>query len=120
VKEAEDKAILMVEEGAKRRREMERVIADLETRRDAVVGGLEKLSNQLAGAATVGKAADPADTKPPIDTRPPAIDPMPPATNSGQATNDDGRAATDGRSAPTEAQPASPSSQPPPPSPTRQ
>jgi hypothetical protein len=112
----------MVEEGAKRRREMEKVISDLETRRDAVVGGLEKLSSQLAGAATVGKAAaEPADTKPPVtDTRPPA-------TNTGPMTSDDARAAADGRSPPTEAKPPpteakppSTPSQPPPPSPTRQ
>jgi len=51
---AEQKAIRMVEEGTKRRREIEKVIADLQTRREAVVKGLEKLSSQLAGAATEG------------------------------------------------------------------
>jgi DivIVA domain-containing protein len=65
VKEAEAKAIRMVEEGAARRRQMEKVIADLQSRREAVVNGLEKLSSQLAGAASQGKAvADPADGKP--------------------------------------------------------
>jgi DivIVA domain-containing protein len=54
VSSAEQKAIRMVEEGTKRRREIEKVIADLQTRREAVVKGLEKLSSQLAGAATEG------------------------------------------------------------------
>jgi DivIVA domain-containing protein len=66
IKEAEAKAIKMVEEGSKRRREIEKVIADLQTRRDAVVSGLEKLSSQLAGAASQGKGLDkgPAATQP--------------------------------------------------------
>jgi DivIVA domain-containing protein len=66
IKEAETKAIKMVEEGSKRRREIEKVIADLQTRRDAVVSGLEKLSSQLAGAASQGKSLDkgPAATQP--------------------------------------------------------
>lgn len=54
VKEAEEKAIRMVEEGAARRRQMEKVIADLQSRREAIVKGLEKLSSQLAGAASTG------------------------------------------------------------------
>ena len=66
IKEAEAKAIKMVEEGSRRRREIEKVIADLQTRRDAVVSGLEKLSSQLAGAASQGKSLDkgPAATQP--------------------------------------------------------
>jgi DivIVA domain-containing protein len=56
LEKAEAKAVRMVEEGARRRREMEKIIADLQTRREAVVKGLEKLSSQLAGAATEGKA----------------------------------------------------------------
>lgn len=56
VKAAEEKAIRMVEEGAARRRQMEKVIADLQSRREAIVKGLEKLSTQLAGAASQGQA----------------------------------------------------------------
>lgn len=54
VSAAEEKAIRMVEEGAARRRQMEKVIADLQSRREAIVKGLEKLSSQLAGAASQG------------------------------------------------------------------
>ena len=54
---AEQKAIRMVEEGTRRRREIEKVIADLQTRRDAVVKGLEKLSSQLAGRPRAEGAA---------------------------------------------------------------
>ena len=54
VKAAEEKAIRLVEEGAARRRQMEKVIADLQSRREAIVKGLEKLSSQLAGAASQG------------------------------------------------------------------
>jgi DivIVA domain-containing protein len=60
LEQAEAKAVRMVEEGARRRREMEKIIADLQTRREAVVKGLEKLSSQLAGAATEGKTMEPA------------------------------------------------------------
>jgi DivIVA domain-containing protein len=60
LEQAEAKAVRMVEEGARRRREMEKIIADLQTRREAVVKGLEKLSSQLAGAATEGKTMGPA------------------------------------------------------------
>ncbi len=63
IKAGEGKAIEIVDEATMRRREMEKVIADLEKRRDAVVAGLEQLSNQLAGAATVGRDDSPA--KPP-------------------------------------------------------
>jgi DivIVA domain-containing protein len=61
VSSAEQKAIRMVEEGTKRRREIEKVIADLQTRREAVVKGLEKLSSQLAGAATEGLSVGAGD-----------------------------------------------------------
>ena len=74
VKKAEDKAIQIVEEGTMRRRGMEKVIADLEMRRDAVVGGLEKLSNQLHAAASVGESRgdSPADVTPPgTNVKPP-------------------------------------------------
>jgi hypothetical protein len=66
VEAAEEKAIRMVEEGAARRRQMEKVIADLRSRREAIVKGLEKLSNQLAGAASQGVdvAADAGGTEP--------------------------------------------------------
>lgn len=57
VKAAEERAIQMVEEAAARRRQMEKVIADLQSRREAIVNGLEKLSSQLAGAASQGKDA---------------------------------------------------------------
>ena len=77
LKEAQAKAIQMVEEGSKRRREIEKVISDLQTRRDAVVKGLEQLSSQLAGAATQSKSIDSAagsqqvvkPTSPPAPTR---------------------------------------------------
>jgi len=65
---AEAEAIRMVEEGAKRRREMERVIADLQARREAVVKGLEKLSSQLAGTATEAKERAPAGAADPERT----------------------------------------------------
>ena len=55
---------------------MEKAIADLEMRRDAVVGGLEKLSNQLFAATSVGKSQRdlPADVTPP-DTNGPSPSP---------------------------------------------
>lgn len=58
LEEARAKAIKMVEEGTKRRREIEKVISDLQTRREAVVKGLEQLSSQLAGAATQSRSID--------------------------------------------------------------
>lgn len=80
---AEQKAIRMVEEGTRRRREIEKVIADLQTRREAVVKGLEKLSSQLAGAATEGMSAPRADsapsTPPPTNAQGPARETQPPA-----------------------------------------
>jgi DivIVA domain-containing protein len=82
IKAGEDKAIGIVDEGVTRRREMEKVIADLEKRRDAVVGGLEQLSNQLAGAVTGGR--DPiTNNSRPLDTQPaarPAKSTPPPST----------------------------------------
>jgi DivIVA domain-containing protein len=73
VKEAEARAIGMVEEGAKRRREMESVIADLQSRREAVVRGLEKLSTQLAGTATEARAQGPRKAPQPAPSaQPPA------------------------------------------------
>jgi hypothetical protein len=59
----------MVEEGAARRRQMEKIIADLQSRREAIVKGLEKLSSQLAGAASQGAdvaAAAAADGSEPV------------------------------------------------------
>ncbi len=76
VSAAEEKAIRMVEEGAARRRQMEKVIADLQSRREAIVKGLEKLSSQLAGAASQG--ADVAA----------AADGAEPAAGSGLPTED--------------------------------
>jgi hypothetical protein len=55
-KAAQAKAAEILEKATVRRREIETVVADLEHRRDAVVGGLERLSNQLAGAATEGRS----------------------------------------------------------------
>ena len=81
VSTAEQKAIRMVEEGTKRRREIEKVIADLQTRREAVVKGLEKLSSQLAGAATEGLSVG-GDRQPSAssgNTQPPATSTQPPA-----------------------------------------
>ena len=54
-KAAEAKGAEIVEKAAARRREIEKLVADLEARRDAVVGGLERLSKELAGAATEGR-----------------------------------------------------------------
>jgi len=83
VSSAEQKAIRMVEEGTKRRREIEKVIADLQTRREAVVKGLEKLSSQLAGAATEGLSAGSGDARPssapPSNAQPSAPNTSPPA-----------------------------------------
>ena len=82
VSTAEQKAIRMVEEGTKRRREIEKVIADLQTRREAVVKGLEKLSSQLAGAATEGLSvgADRSTSVSPSgNAQPPATSTQPPA-----------------------------------------
>lgn len=79
---AEAKAIRMVEEGTKRRREIEKVIADLQTRREAVVKGLEKLSSQLAGVATEGVSAGAKPPSPSLtatNEKPPATDAAPPA-----------------------------------------
>jgi DivIVA domain-containing protein len=79
---AEAKAIRMVEEGTKRRREIEKVIADLQTRREAVVKGLEKLSSQLAGVATEGVsvgAKPPSPSLTATNEKPPATDAAPPA-----------------------------------------
>lgn len=67
VSKAEARAIRMVEEATRRRREIEKVIADLETRREAVVKGLEKLSSQLAGAANEGMLT--REAPPPAPTR---------------------------------------------------
>jgi DivIVA domain-containing protein len=83
VSAAEQKAIAMVEEATKRRREIEKVIADLQTRREAVVKGLEKLSSQLAGAATEGMSLDPR-----ADAKPTGVTPsVSPPTNAQHATN---------------------------------
>gem|GEM_PF-2161765 len=49
---AEAKARAVIEKGNARRAEIEKVIADLEKRRDAVLSGLQKLSTDLAGTAT--------------------------------------------------------------------
>jgi DivIVA domain-containing protein len=95
VKEAEAKAIRMVEEGAARRRQMEKVIADLQARREAVVKGLEKLSTQLAGAASQGmnvggsEAGSPAagrSTHPPpnSDSKPGSTPAQPPSAPTRQ------------------------------------
>jgi DivIVA domain-containing protein len=69
---AESEAVRMVEEGTKRRREIDTVISDLETRRDAVLSGLEQLSSELVDTATQHKAdggpkapaSEPAASKP--------------------------------------------------------
>jgi DivIVA domain-containing protein len=78
--EAEQKAIRMVEEGTKRRREIEKVIADLQTRREAVVKGLEKLSSQLAGAATEGLSVGSGDAQ--SSSPPPSGDAQPSPTST--------------------------------------
>jgi DivIVA domain-containing protein len=52
------KAKALVEEGQKRREQIEKVISDLEKRRDAVLSELEKLSTDLAGTATSYKPGE--------------------------------------------------------------
>ena len=42
----------MVEEANARKQDIESVIADLEARRDEVLGSLERLSSELSGTAT--------------------------------------------------------------------
>jgi DivIVA domain-containing protein len=49
---ARSEAKRIVEEASDRKQEMEKVIADLETRRDEVLDSLERLSTELAGTAT--------------------------------------------------------------------
>jgi DivIVA domain-containing protein len=58
VQAAQAKAVRMVEEGTRKRREIEKVISDLEVRRDGVLRVLEKLSTELSGAATEHKPGD--------------------------------------------------------------
>ena len=51
-KRANAEAKRILDEAARRRSDIETVIADLEARRDAVVADLQRLSSELAGAAT--------------------------------------------------------------------
>jgi DivIVA domain-containing protein len=94
---AEAKAIRMVEEATRRRREIEKVIADLQTRREAVVRGLEKLSSQLAGAANEGMSVGSGSSQARSDPAP---------RRSGGR-----RPAGDGRSSQPEASPPAPTRQ---------
>lgn len=48
----------IVEEANRRRRSIESVISDLEQRRDAVLGELDRLASGIAGAATQGRGSD--------------------------------------------------------------
>jgi DivIVA domain-containing protein len=50
--EAKANAERVVAEGTHRRREIEKLISDLEKRRDAALAGIEQLRSELAGAAT--------------------------------------------------------------------
>jgi DivIVA domain-containing protein len=63
VAKAEVDAKRVVEEGVRRRREIEALISDLEKRRDAVLAGIEQLRSELAGAATQHRAADGDETE---------------------------------------------------------
>jgi DivIVA domain-containing protein len=56
IKDAGDEAARMVEDGQTRKREVEKLISDLEARRDAVLSGLERLSSEIAGTATQHKS----------------------------------------------------------------
>jgi DivIVA domain-containing protein len=56
IKEAGDEAARMIEDGQRRKREIEKLISDLEARRDAVLSGLEQLSSEIAGTATQHKS----------------------------------------------------------------
>jgi DivIVA domain-containing protein len=58
VTKAEADAKRVVEEGVRRRREIETVSDDLEKRRDAVLAGIEELRSELAGAATHHRTPD--------------------------------------------------------------
>ena len=71
--DAEAEAARVIEKAVARRREIEKVVADLEARREAVVKGLQRLANELAGAATEGKMLNesPANGSPPA--RPQAV-----------------------------------------------
>ena len=60
VKKAKAEAKRILDEAARRRGDIETVIADLEARRDAVVEDLQRLSSELAGAATQHGASVPA------------------------------------------------------------
>ncbi len=91
---AEAKAIRMVEEGTKRRREIEKVIADLQTRREAVVKGLEKLSSQLAGAATEGMSVNSPPSAPSESAPPPTNDRLSAKDAKSPATDATPRAPT--------------------------
>jgi DivIVA domain-containing protein len=107
VQGAEAKAVQTVEEGARRRREIEQVVADLQGRRDSVLKGLEKLSGELAGAATQYKGGEP---RPPTDSKPT----FEPTTEAEERPEAETRV--------VEAEPleSRPRSDPPPPAPTRQ
>jgi DivIVA domain-containing protein len=54
----EAKAKAVIDEGNKRRRDIEKVISDLERRRNAVVAALKKLSTDLAGTAGEHRPGD--------------------------------------------------------------
>lgn len=71
VAKAETDAKRIVDDGVRRRREIETVIDDLEKRRDAVLAGIEELRSELAGAATHHRTADGDEAETRKMSRPP-------------------------------------------------
>ncbi len=62
---AEAEAKRIIAEANRRRSDIETVISDLEARRDSVIADMERLSGELAGAATQhGPATAPEESKP--------------------------------------------------------
>jgi DivIVA domain-containing protein len=63
VAKAEADVKRVIEDGQRRRREIESLISDLEQRRDAALAGIEQLRSELAGAATHHGADDAGETE---------------------------------------------------------
>jgi DivIVA domain-containing protein len=61
LRKARAEAARVVEEGNRRRGDIEAVISDLEARRDGVVADMQRLSTELAGTATEHSAAAASD-----------------------------------------------------------
>ncbi len=83
IAKARAEAQRILDEGSKRRADMEAVISDLKERRDAVVADMQRLSSELAGTATEHRA--PGGSAPSSDP------------NTGQAAAEDKPQATGAR-----------------------